>query len=146
MLCRHYVPSPMQDAVTVPKLPVSMRHQAFTRNHNTPTAGHQGSGRTLQRLWQEAYWVSMAKDVERHCRQCTKCQQSKLPMPPRTPLTNVPIGRPWEMIAVDILKVPMSSNNNRYLLVVQDYEVGRSYSASGSDSNSNLSRTCKVVL
>ena len=133
MLCRHYVPSPMQDAITVPILPVSMRHQALTRNHDTPTAGHQ------------AYWVSMAKDVERHCRQCTKCQQSKLPMPPRTPLTNVPIGRPWEMI-VDILEVPMSSNNNRYLLVVQDYEVGRSYSASGSDSNSNLSRTCKVVL
>ena len=25
------------------------------------------------------------------------------------------------MIAVDILEVPLSSNNNRYLLVVQDY-------------------------
>jgi len=34
---------------------------------------------------------------------------------------NVPIGRPWQMIAVDILEVPLSHNNNRYLLVVQDY-------------------------
>ena len=32
-----------------------------------------------------------------------------------------PIGKPWQMIAVDILEVPISSNNNRYLLVVQDY-------------------------
>ena len=121
VLYRHYVPSPMLDAVTVPVLPACMQHQALIRNHNTPTAGHQGSERTLQRLRQEAYWVSMAKDVERHCRECTKCQQAKLPMPQRAPLTNVPIGRPWEMIAVDILEVPISSNNNRYLLVVQDY-------------------------
>ena len=63
----------------------------------------------------------MAKDVERHCQECTKCQQSKLSMPQRAPLTNVPVERPWEMIAVDILEVPISSNNNRYLLVVQDY-------------------------
>ena len=36
-------------------------------------------------------------------------------------MTNVPIGRPWQMIAMDILEVPVSSNNNRYLLVVHDY-------------------------
>ena len=121
VLCRQYVPSPMSETVTVPILPVSMRPQALIRNHDIPTAGHQGAERTLHRLRKEAYWISMAKDVERHCQECTKCQQSKLPMPQRAPLTNVPVGRPREMIAVDILEVPVSSNNNRYLLVVQDY-------------------------
>ena len=33
----------------------------------------------------------------------------------------MPIGRPWQTIAADILEVPLSTNNNRYLLVVQDY-------------------------
>jgi len=37
------------------------------------------------------------------------------------PLTSLPIGHPWQMIAVDILEVPLSVNDNRYLLVVQDY-------------------------
>ena len=60
----------------------------------------------------------MARDVEQYCRECTKCQQSKLSMPP---LTSLPIGRPWQMVVVDILEVPLSTNNNRYLLVVQDY-------------------------
>ena len=36
-------------------------------------------------------------------------------------MVNVPIGKPWQMVAVDILEVPVSSNNNRYLLVIQDY-------------------------
>ena len=63
----------------------------------------------------------MARDVEQYCRECTKCQQSKLSMPQRAPLTSLPIGRPWQMVAVNILEVPLSTNNNRYLLVVQDY-------------------------
>ena len=63
----------------------------------------------------------MARDVERYCRECVTCQKAKLSQPIRAPLMNVPIGRPWEMIAVDILEVPLSHNNNRYLLVVQDY-------------------------
>ena len=63
----------------------------------------------------------MARDVERHCRECETCQPSKLSMPQRAPLVNMPIGRPWQMVAVDILEVPLSRNNNRYLLVLQDY-------------------------
>ncbi len=34
---------------------------------------------------------------------------------------NMPVGRPWQLVAVDILKVPLSTANNQYLLVVQDY-------------------------
>ena len=63
----------------------------------------------------------MTKDVEEYCRQCPTCQQSKLNMPQHAPLKNIPIGQPWQMIAVDILKVPLSTNHNRYLLVIQDY-------------------------
>ena len=42
-------------------------------------------------------------------------------MPTHAPLTTVPIGSPWEMVAVDILQVPISQHNNRYLLIIQDY-------------------------
>ena len=89
--------------------------------HDAPTAGHQGVEKTLDRLWQEVYWVSMARDVEWYCRECTKRQQYKLSMPQCAPLTSLPIGRPWQMIVVDILEVPLSVNNNSYLFVVQDY-------------------------
>ena len=36
-------------------------------------------------------------------------------------MVNTPIGNPWEMLAVDILEVPLSRNNHPYLLVVMDY-------------------------
>ena len=121
ILCRHYSPDPTHEPVTVPILPESLRHHALHRCHNIPTAGHQGAEKTLAHLKTEAYWIGIAQDVEQHCWECVVCQRSNLPTPTCAPLTNVPIGRPWQMIAVDILEVPLSTNNNWYLLVVQDY-------------------------
>ena len=63
----------------------------------------------------------MSDDVNSYCRQCTTCQATKLPTPTPAPLTNTLIGRPWQMVAVDVLEVPMSYRQNCYLLVVQDY-------------------------
>lgn len=121
IVCRSYRPDSTAEMVVVPVLPSSLRRQALSRVHDLPTAGHQGTAKTLHRLRQEAYWVNMANDVEQYCRECTKCQQAKPPAPVRAPLKNVPVGRPWQMVAVDILEVPLSSCNNRYLLVIQDY-------------------------
>ena len=83
--------------------------------------GHQGVERTLSRLSNIAYWVGMAKNVVHHCKVCVKCQFSKAPPPKPIPLQPVLATRPWEMVAVDVLKVPISRKGNQYLLVVQDY-------------------------
>ena len=36
-------------------------------------------------------------------------------------MINMPVGQLWQMIAVDVIKAPPSTCNNRYLLVIQDY-------------------------
>ena len=68
-----------------------------------------------------AYWVGMAKDVGYYCNHCTKCQIAKAPPNQPAPLQPIVASRPWEMVAVDILKVPISNRGNQYLLVIQDY-------------------------
>ena len=63
----------------------------------------------------------MSKSVVRHCTFCVKCQQSKAPPTNPAPLQPIIATQPWEMVAVDVLKVPTSIKGNQYLLVVQDY-------------------------
>ena len=121
IICRMYKPGPTSGFVTVPVIPTKLQQEALHQSHDQPSAGHQGTAKTLARLQQEAYWVGMAKDVQRYCQQCTTCQQAKLPNPNRAPMCNIPIGKPWEMLAADILEVPVSRQNHRYLLVVMDY-------------------------
>ena len=121
VLCRKYRPGPTCEPIMVPVLPTAMHDQVLKDCHDASSAGHMGAQKTLERVRQEAYWINMARDVEKHCRECEVCQKSKLTKPTRAPLVNVPIGRPWQMVAIDILQVPLSNRNNRYLLVVQDY-------------------------
>ena len=65
--------------------------------------------------------IHVTRDVDQCCRQCSKCNASKPPAPQCAPMSSVPIGKPWQMVAADILEVPVSANNNCYLLVIQDY-------------------------
>ena len=121
IVCRRYKPDPSSPLLTVPLLPPNLRGKALEESHSGRSSGHLGPERTLYRLQKEAYWVYMARDVTKFYRQCTRCQQAKSPKPTRAPLTSTPIGRPWQMVAVDVLEVPLSTKNNRYLLVIQDY-------------------------
>ena len=63
----------------------------------------------------------MAQDIAKYCKQCSVCQQAKLPAPTPSLVTNVPIGGPRQMLATDILEVSVLCCNNRYLPVVMDY-------------------------
>ena len=73
ILCRQYSPGPMQQMVTAPFLPPDLRRDALKHNHDAPTAGHMGIEKTLDRLWRDAFWINMARDVEEYCRQCPTC-------------------------------------------------------------------------
>ena len=104
IVCHTYQPEPASDVVKVPLMPTRLYQEALQQSHDIPSAAHQGSTKTLTRLQQQAYWVGMAKDVQLYCQQCTTFQQTKLPNPVQAPLCNIPIGKPWEMLAADIWK------------------------------------------
>ena len=112
--CRKYTPGPLEMEKIVPVVPLSLQPTALKANHDIISSGHQGVEKTLQRLKRTAYWIGMANDTELYCRSCIVCQRSKLPMPTPVPMTNIPIGHPWQMLAVDVLQVPVSSRGNRY--------------------------------
>ena len=121
IVCRRYTPTPRISPIVVPIIPESYRPTLLHQNHDAPAAGHLGFEKTVTRVREVGYWVGMLSDIDKYCRECTVCQSTKPPAPANAPLVNVPIGKAWEMVAVDILEVPVSHHNNRYLLVVQDY-------------------------
>ena len=100
-------------------VPPSLRAQFLQTTHDK--AGHQGADRTLSQLSQIAYWMGRSKDVSRYYSVCSKCQYTKAPVRQPAPLQPVIASKPWELVAVDILKVPMSSSGNQHVLVIQDY-------------------------
>ena len=62
----------------------------------------------------------------------------------KPPLQPIPVGGPFHRVAVDILKLPLTSNGNRYIAVFMEYildKVARSFRYSGSKSRNH----CPIV-
>ena len=83
--------------------------------------GHQDTEQTLHRLMQNAFWVGMARDVAQYCSHYIKYQTTKTYLSMPAPLQRLIPSWTWELVTVDILKVPMSLQGNEYILVAQDY-------------------------
>ena len=102
-------------------IPPSLQPDFMKTCHDCPSAGHLGYEKTLEWLRSKVYWIGMASDMAQYCDSCEICQRAKKTLPTPAPMVNTPVGKPWEMLAVDVLKVPPSEKGNTYLLVIQDY-------------------------
>ncbi|GAA6045803.1 hypothetical protein JCM8097_009540, partial [Rhodosporidiobolus ruineniae] len=88
-----------------------LRRLALQHAHDTPSAGHLGVEKTLERVRRQYYFPGLAKEVENYVSTCDHCFRNKSrrsaphgllqPLPPPT--------RPWDSIALDfIVKLPRS--------------------------------------
>ena len=119
VICRKLQSPSMAEEKLLIVVPKSQRKTFLTIAHDD--SGHQGIDRTMARLSEMAYWVGMGKDVAHYCTHCFTCQVNKAPEQTPAPLQPVIATKPWELVAVDILKVPMSAEGNQFILVIQDY-------------------------
>ena len=106
-------------------VPKSLRPSILAMAHDTPMAGHLGSKRTQERVWQDFYWPGVSTDIRKYCRSCDICQRTT---PKghnrRVPLGSVPlVGEPFQKVGVDLIGpiAPASERGHRYILVMVDY-------------------------
>ena len=104
LVCRRYTPGPTSESLIIPIIPSAYQATLLFQYHDHPQAGHLGPDKTAAKIRQVGYWVGMLHDIDIYCQNCLVCQASKQPSPQKVPMINMPIGKPWEMIAVDILQ------------------------------------------
>ena len=104
-------------------LPESFVPQVLHVLHNSPSAGHIGVSKTLEKVRRRFYWHGMRENVENHTRRCGPCAQVNDPSKlPRAPLINIKSGNPLQRVAIDIVgPTPRSSLGHEWLLVVSDH-------------------------
>ena len=79
--------------------------------------------KTVARVKLRYYWPGYLDDVEEWCRTCVVCQRRKNPRSKNiAPLQSIGTGvAPFEQVALDILKLPLTSRGNQYVLLIEDY-------------------------
>ena len=100
----------------LPVLLPSLQKDAPICNHDALTADHLGTQKTLNTYIMVHFgliWPEMLKILQTVSHLSTI--KAHLSMPQCGPLQNIPVKQPWQMIAVDILKVVLLTKNNHYL-------------------------------
>ncbi|KMQ92912.1 integrase core domain protein, partial [Lasius niger] len=90
--------------------------------HDSPSGGHFGVNKTLEKIRKRFYWATCKQDVEDWCRSCKVCVARKGPAGKgKSPLQIYNVGAPFERVQMDILgPLPTTTSGNKYLLVIVD--------------------------
>lgn len=93
----------------------------ISENHDTPTGGHIGTRRLLQRLRPKYYWTNMKRTIAEYIKQCDKCIKNKHRIKTKEQFieTTTPI-KCFELVSIDTIgPLTKSKLGNRYALTIQ---------------------------
>ena len=103
-------------------VPEHLKNDILSEYHAGEMAGHFSGPRlyrTLERRW---YWQGMYVDAVRHAKNCPQCtvvgSTARVQKPPLHP---IPVNRIFQIVGVDIMELPRTTQGNRYVVVFQDF-------------------------
>ena len=101
-------------------VPPSLKTMVLQELHNN--MGHFGTKKTFDQIKTRFYWPGYERDVDSWIKECEQCQKRKPPQPnPPAPLGTLQATVPFEILSWDIMgPLPISSQGNKYILVVTD--------------------------
>lgn len=110
-----------KDLIRIPD--ESERTPLIQESHASAVGGHKGVTKTYNRLRPHFHWSNMKKDIQKFIQQCRQCQLRKLTrVKTKQPMviTDTP-GSAFDKVSLDIMgPLPITRNNNIYILTIQD--------------------------
>ncbi len=92
------------------------------RLHSSPHAGHPGKTRTLLHTRILYYWPLLCLDIIAYIVKCRSCAENYGSVCRPVPIRSYPNPTaPWDTVAIDLLKLPMTAEGHTYLLVTIDH-------------------------
>ena len=101
-----------------PVVPKHLRKQLMNEYHRGSHFSRNKLFRTMSQQW---WWQGMYRDIVQfvwNCPECTIVSGGKTVTPPLHPIE---VQRPFQILAVDIMDLPLTKRGNRHALVFQDY-------------------------
>ena len=103
-------------------VPRHLQTRILQENHGGVFAGHFSGARLYGALSRHWWWETMYKDAISYCRNCTSCAVVSGTGRKHRPLLHpIPVQRPFQIMGVDIMELPLTERQNRYVVVFQDF-------------------------
>ncbi len=103
-------------------VPGHLTGQILDLCHRGLHGGHFSTDRTYKTLAGRWWWEGMYGATERFVKSCPECaivSGTGRHQPP--PLHPIPVNRPFQIVGVDVMDLPVTTNGNKHVVVFQDY-------------------------
>ena len=102
-------------------VPSSLKKSLIDEYHSGVMAGHFSGPRVHQEMSRKWWWHQMYQDILNAVKSCLQCATvtgpGKKQLPP---LQSIPVSHPFQIVGVDIMELPLTSNGNKYAIVFQN--------------------------
>ena len=104
-------------------VPRSLKKEVLNEVYSGKMGGHFGCCKTYEKVKLKYYWYEMKDNVINWVLSCDVCASNKTPFKkPKSPLGSLGVGATLATLSIDMVgPFPVTSRNNRYILVVTDH-------------------------
>ena len=103
-------------------LPKQLQRKVMEECHGGKFGGHFSGARLYNQLSRHWWWENMHADIVTFCKSCPECATATGGCRPSKPhLSPIPVQRPFQIIGLDLMELPVTSQGNRYVVVFQDF-------------------------
>ena len=103
-------------------VPAHLKVKVMEETHRGPMGAHFSGNRLFNTLARHWWWEGMFADAVHYARNCPECATvsggRKVLRPPLHP---IPVNKPFQIVGVDIMELPKTTQGNKYVLVFQDF-------------------------
>ena len=102
-------------------VPQQLRKQILANAHSSRFAGHFSGRRLYDSLLRHWWWRGMFQDATAFARSCPECAVATgSGWRIKPPLQPIPVSRPFQILGIDIMDLPLTDRGNSHVVVVQD--------------------------
>ena len=116
-----YYVDPKRDNRKRAVVPKSLQKRILEEVHAGPYGAHFSGQRMFSILVSSWWWERMFSDASRFAKACPECAiTTGVGRRIKPPLHPIAVTRPFQILGIDIMDLPLTDNGNRHVVVVQD--------------------------
>lgn len=101
--------------------PKSLQKRLLEETHSGPFGAHFSGQRIFNVLVTSWWWEHMFTNTTKFSRACTECAiTTGVGRKIKPPLHPIPVQRPFQILGIDVMDLPLTESGNRHVVVIQD--------------------------
>ena len=116
----HFIDSKHKNNTRV-VVPRHLQQQMLRDTHSSAYGGHFSGQRLYTVLMAHWWWEGMFNDARRFARACPECViVTGGGRASRPPLHPIPVSKPFQILGIDVMDLPLTDQGNKHVVVIQD--------------------------